>query len=259
MPQITRVRQIVLLSTRTHWQLIISAVVAALMIPVLSQPQFSRLIEDLRAPATFMTLLGVTGGILALVSIIAHGHLLQFMSAAGNAKSDSYHRLQERLYELDEFVQTHGTESALIDSLLAFSYDLRRLRLRDYPIQDWTERLSPFVNFLTSSTPDNASAFFRSRLVVRLDYIEELVGSIGVASIRQILLMVIARPLLKSLAVLAVLVLVGVFGIVVSGFELAGVLLGVIPIFFAVMSVFLFLEVGLTVYRDIEEVVDFVE
>jgi ABC-type multidrug transport system fused ATPase/permease subunit len=256
MTRISKGRRILLQSTRLHWQLIVSGIATAALIPILSGNRFDKLIEELRSPSTYVTVLGVIGGILALASSIAYAHLLQFMSASNAAKSGAYHRLQERLYEMDEFVQANGPDTEVSDALLEFTYDLRRLQLRDYPIQDWGERLNPFESFLTTKSDDGFEMFW-AHLLVRLNYIEELMGLIGISSVRQILLSVIAAPLLKCFGALAAIMLSSAIGILMSSYESAGVALVLLPVFFAVFSAFLFVEVAHAVYRETEEIVDF--
>jgi len=251
--------RVVLVFTRLHWQLLISTAAAAAAYSLLRDPHFGDALRDLLSPTQYVTILGVLGGIVALASSVAFAHLLAFIAEANVRKREAYHRLHDRLYELDNFVESRAVGDHIGNKLLAFTLDLRRLRFRDFPRTDWSDRLQPFIDDLTPPFPATVDAAFRLGVLVRLNYCEDLVSEIGVASVRQIVAGVVVRPVLKSFAVLAALMISGVAAFFFAALPWSAPFVAVLPVFFACLSALLFIEIGYEVHREVGELLDFIE
>ena len=93
--------------------------------------------------------------------------------------------------------------------------------------------------------------------MVRLVQCEELVSTIGIMSIKQIVAGVEAAPFIKSFVILAAVLISGVAGpIIIRTSKTAG--MG-IHTFFCVLTSLIFVEIAWKVYRETKELLDFVE
>jgi hypothetical protein len=77
---------------------------------------------------------------------VAFGHLLHFISEVNAEKRDAYHRLHDHLYELDDFLRSKPQRYELVSAAQSFSWELKKLRLRDFPVMDWDERVQPILD-----------------------------------------------------------------------------------------------------------------
>jgi hypothetical protein len=238
-------------------QLLISTAVAITVAFVVRATGAREGVRELVSPTQAITILGVIGSIIALASSIAFGHLLQFLGATNEQKSEAYYRLHDRLYELDSLLRDEAQDDPLVWEAQRFSFELKKLRLQDYPVLDWDERMGPLLQLVTAA--DKRTSHLAQEVLIRLHHCEDLISTIGLMSIRQIVAGALVQPVIKSFALLAALMILGIATYFLAAIPSAQPVVAAVPTFFGTFSALLFIEVGWLVYRETEEILDFVE
>jgi len=241
--------------SRTHWQILIAILTTATFL-LASQLHGANPLPLQITLSDYLALLGLVGGILALAGSTAFGFLLYFVSDSTNRKAEAYSRLQDSLKDLTSFANLVAPNTKLASVVRTFALELRALRLKDFPLMDWDERLDGVIQERTAA--EKRSPGSSDELMVRLGQCEELVSTIGLMSIKQIIAGVEAVPFIKSFVILAAILISGVGGPVII--QTSAKTLGIgIPIFFCVLTSLIFVEIAWQVYRETKELLDFVE
>jgi hypothetical protein len=238
-----------------YWQALIAALITAATLLLFHRLGTSKAFPLQITLSDYLTLLGLVGAILALASSIAFGFLLYFISDATNRKFEAYSRLQDSLKDLSSFLNDAAPNTKLATLGRRFSLDLRALRLTDFPLMDWDERIEHIVRECTAA--EKRSPSVSDELMVHLAQCEELVSTIGIMSIKQIVARVEAAPFIKSFVVLAAILISGVGGpFIMQASPTVGM---AIPVFFCVLTSLVFVEIAWKVYRETNELLDFIE
>ena len=242
--------------SRTHWQVLVAILVTAATLLIARQWRGANTFPPQITLSDYLALLGLVGGILALASSIAFGFLLYFLSDSTNRKAEAYSRLQDSLKDLTSLANVVAPKTKLASAVRTFALELRGLRLKDFPLMDWDERLEEIMH--EHAAREERSPGSSDELMVRLAQCEELVSTIGIMSIKQIVAGVEAAPFIKSFVILAAILISGVGGPIII--QTSAKMLGMaIPIFFCVLTSLVFVEIAWKVYRETKELLDFVE
>lgn len=243
--------------TKLHWQLALSLLLAvgagwyASSLPA-DDPTLA-----LAKPGQFVATLGVIGGILALASSISYGHLLQFINSGKSEFDESYHMLKQQLFELDIELDNADSEAEWISKARELSFQMKAIRSADLPHSSvWEDLVRPLMEDLTDLRDNDEWEAEHRHLVARLLYCEELLSKLGVASVKIVVASLPRQPVVKSMALLASIVLFGIGGFFLM--EASGLSWLAIPtqLFFACFVALLFIETGYWVYRDTQELLE---
>lgn len=239
---------------RLHWQLLISLGFSVATGFYVENAGKDASVLKLVQPNQMLSVLGVIGAILALASSISYGHLIHFISSAKNELHSSYHRFKEQLFELDELLDSFPKETPVTRCAKEMTYEMKSFRLEDIPFFDeWDAVAKPVMKELDRVRENGSWNANQKDLVAQMIYCEELLSAIGLASVKQMISQVFLRPVLKSLALLAGIMISGIGIYFLLTIESTGPLVASIPVFFAVFSALVFVETGLHVFRHTYE------
>lgn len=245
--------------TRLRWQLLISAVCAVASYVCMRNIAPDTAAADLHKPGTYLAIMGVVGGMLALASSVSYAHLTVFVGEAIRRRTDAYNRFRDRLYAFDSFLATKPSHLPLVHEARSFSWDLKKLRLQDVPITDWAERLSEVMRELSNYAGEGDLQNLDLEVMEYLGDLESCLSTIGIASIKQVGATVVAAPVMRSFGLLAVMLVSGIAVFFLSAFPILADLIAVIPVFFTIMAAMLFVHVAWFIRRELDEMLDFVD
>jgi len=203
-----------------------------------------------------VTLLGFLASILALTASLMVGHVLGYLQATLSEKTDLYLRLRDTLISFDDFLRTQNDPSGLVGAAQSFSWELKKLRLEDFPILDWDSRLKDLGKRLEKHPREGEESNLPLEVMAYLGYCEELVSAIGLACIKQIVVRVLLQPILKMFIVMGCIILTLIcycFCFSLTPFQVRLAL----PVFFSFVTLLLLYEVAWHFYRHITENTDF--
>lgn len=214
-------------------------------------------IRQMMEPIQSIAILGIIAGIDALAASVVYAQILSFISDAKTRKLDSYQKLIDKIYELDEFVLSHKNQDPIIDKVLDFTFHFRLLEYNDFPIVDWEERCEPFSEELQNPRSKQGDYLLRRGIAIRLLQCEQCLKEIGLTSIKLIVAPVELKPLLKILYSLSAIMIFGIASFFLSYFSSLSNLIASIPIFFATFSAVLFIELAFSLKSEFESLGNF--
>jgi len=238
--------------SRLRWQLPISLVVSAAAVYTVMSAGKVGATSKLLQPTQVLSVLGVIGALLALASSISYSHLGHFITESKKDLRNSYHQFQSELFEINDLIGTFSEDSPIVKKTHEMTYAMGFLRRDDIPFpffDEWDDWVKPIMKELGDTSNDGELDPDRQELLVRLIYAEEILNSIGVAHVRQVLSEVVLRPVMKSLALMAGIIISGISVYFLDGIANAQEVIIAIPVFFATFASLIFIETGYYVYR----------
>lgn len=249
-----RILKIVGPFSRLHWQLVISLGFAIATGIYVEQASKDATVLKLVQPNQVLSVLGVIGAILDLASSISYGHLIHFISGAKSELHSSYHQFKEHLFQIDDLVESFPSETPVTQRAKEMTYEMKSLRLEDIPFSnEWDAVTKPVMKELDRVRENGSWSAKQKDLVAQMIYCEELLSAVGLASVKQMISSVFLKPVIKSLALLAGIMVSGISIYFLLTFEDTGPIVASIPVFFATFSCLVFVETGLYVFRHTYE------
>lgn len=241
--------------SRLWIQLLVSGVFGSVALVYAHQSKGEEWLATLVEPGPFFAVLGTVGGLVALSSSIFYNHLMQFRNDARTKYRDSYQRLKEQAYEVADRLREIDRDLEWSDPAHDFLEWIGSLRLaEDFPLGgDWEERVSEAVKCIDSGGEEKDFDRKKKSFLLRLLYLEELVHTIGLASIKIVLVSVPLNSVKKSFGLLTCIVLASVFGYLLSHSPSLHPVIVSLPIFFGTFAALFFVEAGYWIHRDTEE------
>jgi hypothetical protein len=185
-------------------------------------------------------------------------------------KHDLFFRFKTSLFEFDKFLKDYSAEDAIINEALALSWDLKFLKIDDFPLMDWDYRLTGWVGAMDawnelegraqdrkSAAPENDDPNLVNRILGFLGYLENIVNDIGIMCIRQIIAGRFIALVTKALVVLALLLVVLVV-CYETGLPWLSPAIVATPVFFVTFAVFMLVEIAYHLHREDRENLSFV-
>lgn len=240
--------------SRLHWQLLISLGFSVVTGFYVAKAGKDAAVMKLAQPNQVLSVLGVIGAILALASSISYGHLIHFISDAKNELHSSYHQFKEQLFELDNLLDSFPKDAPVTRCAKEMTFEMKSFRLEDIPFFDkWDAVAKPVMKELDRVRENGSWSAKHKDLVAHMIYCEELLSAVGLASVKQMISQVFLRPVIKSLALLATIMISGIGIYFLLTMENTGPFVASIPVFFAIFSALVFVETGLYVFRHTYE------
>jgi hypothetical protein len=205
-----------------------------------------------------VTLLGFLASILALTASPMVGHVLGYLQATLSEKTDLYLRFRDTLITFDDFLRMRGGISDLVGEAQSVSWELKKVRLEDFPIMDWDCRLKRLGKMLEKHPSEDVHANLPLEIMAYLGYCEELISAIGLACIKQIVVRVLLQPILKMFVVMGCIIMTLIYYCFYFSMAPLQVRLG-LPVFFSLATILLLYEVAWYFYRHITENTEFSE
>jgi len=241
--------------TFLRWQLTVTLAFAAAAVlsgvPFDASPELKRL-EDFQSHAI---LFGFLATVLALTAALMTGHVLQHLDSVLSEKRDLYLRLREVLMEFDKFLGEQNHHLEIVQSAQSLSWEAKKLRMADFPIRDWDERVKSFINTYSKYPESAKDPNLHLKTISYVNYCEELVGSLGLCCIRQVVARVLLRPIVKMFALLTGIIAVFAYYHLYFSSVHPMFLWGAAT-FFTVGTALLTYEVAYWLYRHISETSD---
>lgn len=239
---------------RLHWQLLISLGVAVATGFYVGQVGKDATVMKLVQPNQALSVLGVIGAILALASSISYGHLIHFISDAKTELHSSYHQFKDQLNQIDDLVNSFSKETPVTRNVKEMTYKMKSFRLEDIPFFDeWSDATKPVMKELDRVRKNGSWNTKQRDLVAKMIYCEELLSAIGLASVKQMISKRFLNPVIKSLALLAGIMISGIGIYFLLTIENTGAFVASIPVFFASFSSLVFVETGFYIFRHTYE------
>jgi len=241
--------------SRSRWQFFIavSLVIAYL---INGQGSYSPDENERRHLLIFMAMLG---SMLALMTSLSFGFLIQFMNATNNRKHDLFAKLKTELFNFDSFLKDYPSHLPIINECLSFSWELKKIKFDEFPISDWDERLAslePHIGESRGAYENDRN--LENKILGYLVIMEEIVSEIGLMCIKQIISSIHTERVIKGFVCLAGVLVSSLVTFYVSS-DNALFLLSSVPIFFSVMILLYILELGWNLKRESDEELIFVE
>lgn len=242
---------------QTKWQVAISFVL--FLVALVRAYQIHRTGASLPDPHQATYVLASIGAVLGLATSVAFGFVVFLVNQASSRKHDLYFKFKAGLFEFDKFLKEYPAGFTLVSESLALSWKLKSLKMSDFPILDWEERLSEVTEALeeldeTTCGDPNLS----NKVLGFLVYLEDIVSEIGILCIRQILAGVHVETVIKAFVTLGFLLLSLVLSYLISG-AIPSAIIGALPVLFATMAALILFEIGWYLHREADELLDFVQ
>lgn len=211
---------------------------------------------DLRTTNQILTSIG---SIIALLTSVAFAFIVFFANQTNNHKHDLFFKFKSMLFDLDRFLRDYKPKLKIVQQTQAVSWDLKRLRIQDFPVLDWDAKLSHLLPLLkkgdsTTSKDPNLS----NKILGYLNHIEEIISEIGLLCIRQIISRIFVNLFLKALSLMGILLLTMLAGYLDIS-DSINIIVSASPIFFAVFECLLLVEIGFYITKESDEWIDFVQ
>lgn len=200
-----------------------------------------------------MYALGSIGTVLALLGSASFAFTIFQITQANTRKHDLFHKFKEALLSLDSFLSAYDPTHPVVDAVQGFSWELKFIRISDFPVMDWEERLAavdPLIRDEQGQYPQDPR--LELKIKGHLVHIEELLSQLGITCIHQFTLSLYVRIVQKVFLVLGLLIL----AVVVSALGVSGpgaAFFHMAPVLFAVLTLLLLLEICWWLHRDAEE------
>lgn len=199
------------------------------------------------------------GAVLGLATSVAFGFVVFFVNQANSRKHDLYFKFKTGLFDFDKFLKEYPARITLVSNCLELSWELKSLKMSDFPILDWEDLLIGVTDEL--ETVDEAScedSNLSNKVLGFLVYFEDIVSEIGMICIRQIVAGVHVRTVTKAFVTLGLLLFSLVLSYLLSG-EVASAIISALPVLFATMAALILFEIGWYLHREADQLLDFVE
>jgi hypothetical protein len=222
-----------------------SALLAGWLIPKVTSSADLLRLNDFQ---TYAIVLGFIASILAFTATLMVTHVLQYLDSASTEKVNSYFHFREILSDLDEFLRRQ-TSTKLVHEAQALSWELKKLRLEDLPIRDWSKRVELLTNEFEKQ--DN-STNLPLEIMGYFTYCEEMLSAIGVAYVKQVISTVLLEAAVKmfiflGLVILTLLYFCFFFSDTTPGFRIGSLA------FFSIGCLLLCYEFAARLYRHVAE------
>lgn len=249
------INQINLILSKSRWQLIIAI---SLSIAYLLGGQYLLPLDE-NGKRQLMIFMAMLGSILALITSLSFGFLIQYMNTTNNRKHDLFTKLKSGLFNFDLFLKDYPQNLPIIYESESFSWELKSIRFEELPIVDWDERLEelrPHIEESRGAYEEDRN--LENKILGYLVIIEEIISDIGLMCIKQIIFDIHVKRVIKGFLCLA-----GVLATTVITFytrsESFLYFLSTAPIFFSIMVLLYILELGTQLKRESAEELIFIE
>ena len=245
--------------TQAKFQVPLAIAFASLEAVAVWNPQHSGADVQSIDRSTFITYLSAVASILALFCSISLAWVLFVSQQNKSERLSTYDILKARLSQAQEWLlaqpPTEDTELCL-----SFAYELDKHNLSDLPQTDLGDEYRAYIAALDEAlegTADDRRRFFMISMG-HFSYIEQLLGRIGLISIRQVITKVFLDTLAKGLGLVGFAVFVLIAASVWFN-DSARLWLVTAASFVGVGGVLLLLEVFVDISRNYKEELDFIE
>ena len=235
-------------------QILISLLAAVGVAYYVGWTQQGRVAAGNMATSDLMTILGVVAGLLALASSIAYGHHTLVLTESRARLSDAYTRFRDQIESLLELCTFDEMDSELHKKVASLAIDASSRRLEYLTFQiDWEALAKPITEELDRLHAEQRYGILEARVVAHLHRAEELLSELHVASVGQVITLLIVRPVLKSLGLLVLIMLVGAgLYLIPEAVLQEHIAIGLVTLI-TTFSVLIFLDIGTAVYRHTHE------
>ncbi len=239
---------------RISWQISIATTLClgALIYRLYSQ-QFSSIHIDIRA--TTLTL-GSIGSILALATSISFAFVVFFVNQTNSRKHDLFYKFKSSLFDFDRFLKDYPDSEDLINEAQALSWHLKFVKLDDFPLQDWDDKIMSLAQYLDEDCDYEDDPNLKNKVIGYLGYFEDIVNEIGVMCIRQVIAGIFVKTVIKAFFIIGLLLIFMMVSYLDLGL-IPNLISSVMPVFFATFACLIFTELGWYLYRESNEMISF--
>jgi hypothetical protein len=223
---------------------------------------------DTKATASLLTSIAT---VTALVTTVTFALMVFTLNQVNSRKHDLFFRFKNHLFEFDKFLKDYSATDDLINDALALSYDLKSVKIDEFPLMDWDDRIEGWVSAMEewnerkamihtdqATWVANDDPHLVHRILGFLSHLEDIVSEIGMMCLRQIFAGIFIKLVTKALVVLAGLLVTLVICYEVTLPWLVPALVAT-PVFFVTMAVFMLLEFAYYLHREDRENLSFVD
>ncbi len=201
--------------------------------------------------------LGSIGSILALATSVSFAFVVFFVNQTNSRKHDLFYKFKTSLFDFDRFLKDYPSSERLVSEAQALSWSLKFVKLSKFPLGDWEDRLAELLPHIDKDCDYEEDPNLKNKILGYLGYMEEIVSEIGIMCIRQVIAGIYIKIVIKAFILIGLLLLVLVISYLNLG-SIQNVISSVMPVFFATFACLIFLELGWYLYREGNELLDFV-
>ncbi len=240
------------------WQLFIS-LLGAFFYLLYYKHDTSLTLNKVAHVQSLMIFMGLLGSMLALTTSLSLGFIFQFTNTTNSKKHDLIWKFKSMLFDFDSFLQSYPDKLELISRCQELSWDLKSLKNDEFPILNWDERISNIkLEKLLENTKYDKDKNLPNKILGYLTVLEEIISEIGLMCIRQIICGVHMNRVIKGFSYIVILLII--FGITFyAQNDMVLFILSAAPIFFSILTILYFTELGLELYRESDELLVFVD
>lgn len=240
-----------------NWQVSISAVL--FLVAFLRTYKINRSGASPADPRQAIYALASIGAVLGLATSVAFSFVVFFVNQSNSMKHDLYFKFKTGLFEFDKFLIEYPARIMLVSECFELSWRLKSLKMVDFPILNWADRLIGVTKALeaaeeASSEDPNLS----NKVLGFLVHLEDICSEIGTLCIRQMVAGIHVQTVIKAFVTLGLLLLSLVLSYLLSG-TIALSIINALPVLFATMAALILFEIGWYLHREVDELLDFVE
>ena len=175
---------------------------------------------------------------------------------ARSERITAYTELKNKLSEFDNYLST-VPDSSDKEICKAVWFELQKLEMTDLPQTDYGEEYAAYVEALDSGLENDGTREFYLTTTTHMGYIEQLLSRIGIISIRQVISRVFVDTLSKGIVLVSFMILI-LFLANIFYTSYTKTYFFATSLFVSIMTVFIFFEFLLDMYRYLEEELDFI-
>ena len=247
--------QIVIALTKTYMQVLIAIMFSTLAYYKLSYSIIP--IQDIKFREVIIILTSVAS-ILALITSITFAFVMSNMNTSNNRVEALFIEFKNFLFKTDDYLESFSSNIPIVEEARIISYNLKQIENDDIPLNDWDERLEPFITALdkTEKLQDNPN--LGNKILEYLGHLEYLISEIGILRIKQIITGIFIKTLFKGFILLS-LMIISILFLLIYHQDIEASVMVMFPILFGVLTSLLILEIGWWIKRQENDMMSFVE
>ena len=247
-------KQIVIALTKTYMQILIAIMFSVLVYCKLAYSVIS--IQNIEFREVIIILTSVAS-ILALITSITFAFVMSSMNTSNNSVEALFIEFKNFLFKTDDYLESFSSNISIVEEARIISYNLKKIENDDIPLNDWDERLEPFLTALNKTEEFQDNPNLGNKILEYLGHLEYLISEIGILRIKQIITGIFIKTLFKGFALLS-LMIISILFLLIYHQDIAVSVMVIFPILFGVLTSLLILEIGWWIKRQENDMMSFI-
>ena len=245
--------------TQLKWQLVVTVFSLAGFLTIYYSTSIWYSSFDDMGKGNFISYMTGLASILALFCSVSFGFVIHYIQSNRAERLSVFSEFKSRLFDFDSFVsaQSNGHDKDVCKSLI---FELNKYDISDLPQTDYGKEYRIYAKTLEvalESSSKNRREFYLYTSM-HMGYIEQLLNRLGLVAISQILTKLFVNTLAKGIFLVSLMILFLFMASIFYSDDLIPTFFSG-ALFFSIMTVFVFTELVVDLYRNVDEELDFVD